>query len=89
MLLVERLYTQYLNDKVNYDKIEKYYLGHSDAVENYVKTERSNLKVNLNYLKKFVKEETAYSVGNPVTYQTKDEDDTVIADIDDVLENFK
>lgn len=88
-MLVKRLYKEYISEKNNYDKIENYYLGKTDALENYTNTQRSNLKINLNYLKKFVKEETAYSVGNPITYQSKNKDGKAVEALDNILENYR
>ena len=71
--MINHLYNGYKKELQNYKKIYDYYLGHTDALKNYVTTDRSNQMVGLNYLKKFVKEETAYSVGNPISYQSKTE----------------
>lgn len=73
-----------------YLKMEKYYKGETDANLNYkVNSGRSNLKVSCNYLKKFVKEETSYSVGNDITYSSKSNDENVQLELDRVMENFK
>lgn len=73
-----------------YKKIEDYYKGITDASLNYkVNSGRSNLKVSCNYLKKFVKEETSYSVGNVISYSSKTDDKNVPLQLDLVMENFK
>jgi len=60
----------------------EYYKGNTDAVNNYTETDRSNNKINTNFLKKFVKEEMSYSVGNPITYISKSSNKSVTDDID-------
>lgn len=71
------------------EKIYDYYRGKTDAINNYkMVTERSNIKINTNFLKKFVKEEVSYSVGNDVTYTSKTGNKEVIEDIDYYLEHW-
>ena len=86
--MINHLYNGYKKELQNYKKIYDYYLGHTDALKNYVTTDRSNQMVGLNYLKKFVKEETAYSVGNPISYQSKTENFEAIKELDLVMENY-
>lgn len=88
--MVEILYSNYLNKKNAYEKIEQYYIGQTDAILNYTTTDRSNSKVSVNYIKKFVKEETAYSVGNPITFSCKREEDReMLYWIDKTNDNFR
>ena len=75
--MVENLYRAFESRKQAFKKMEDYYLGKTDAILNYTKTDRNNLKVSCNYLKKFIKEEVAYSVGNPITYTSKSGDFSV------------
>ncbi len=57
--------------KTKYKKMYDYYKGKTDAIQNYqFITKRSNNKVNLNYIKKFVKEEVSYSVGKELAYES-------------------
>ena len=86
--MINHLYNGYKKELQNYKKIYDYYLGHTDALKNYVTTDRSNQMVGLNYLKKFVKEETAYSVGNPISYQSKTENFEATKELDLVMENY-
>ena len=86
--MINHLYNGYKKELQNYKKIQDYFLGNTDALKNYVTTERSNQIVSLNYLKKFVKEETAYSVGNPIAYQTKTENFEAVKSLDAVMENY-
>lgn len=86
---IKQLYEQYTKDLSNYKKIEAYLKGQTDATLTYQQTDRSNLKVNCNYLKKFVKEEASYSVGNNITYQSKAENEEIINELDLIMENYK
>lgn len=87
---VNKIYEKYTSDKINYTKIKEYFKGNTDAFKNYKQESgRSNLKVSCNYLKKFVKEETSYSVGNPITYGSKKGDSLIQESLDNVMENFK
>lgn len=57
--------------RMTYSKMYEYYKGETDAKRNYKEiVERSNLFTNVNYFKKFVKEEVSYAVGNPITYES-------------------
>lgn len=86
---IKQLYNVYNKDLSNYQKIENYMKNKTDATIQYKQTDRSNLKVNCNYLKKFVKEEGSYSVGNAITYQSKSDNEEVVQDLDSVMENYK
>lgn len=60
-----------------------YYKGNTDAMSKYkFVTERSNLKINTNYIKKFIKEEVSYTVGNEITYESRSGDPNIIKDIE-------
>jgi SPP1 family phage portal protein len=64
-----------------YDDMYKYYKGDTEAMRNYkMVTERSNNKVACNFIKKFVKEEVSYSVGNDVTYISRSGNENIIKD---------
>lgn len=66
-----------------------YYIGNSDAVKNYkFITERSNSKAGVNFIKKFIKEEVSYSVGNDITYISKSGNTDIVKDIDYYLEHW-
>ena len=72
-----------------HQKMYDYYVGDTDAIRNYkMVTERSNNKVRVNFIKKFIKEEVSYSVGNDITYVSKSGNKQVIQDIDYYLENW-
>jgi hypothetical protein len=69
--LVKKAYGSYYILKNVYEKMYRYYEGDTDAIRKYLfVTERSNLKINANYIKKFIKEEVAYTLGNDITYES-------------------
>lgn len=81
--LVKECYSDYLTKKSKYETAYNYYKGKTHAIEQYkMVTERSNNKCNVNFVKKFVKEETAYSVGNAINYISKSGDKKVIDTIE-------
>ena len=81
--LVKEAYALYWKDKKIYEKMYNYYNGDTDAMDNYLFiTKRSNLKVNTNFIKKFIKEEVAYAVGNDITYESRTDNKEVIQDIE-------
>lgn len=83
LALVKKIYGTYNAYKNTYEKMYRYYKGDTDAMRRYkFVTERSNLKINTNYIKKFIKEEVSYTVGNPITYETRNDDDNIINDIE-------
>lgn len=80
--LIKDYYYDFLTDKHIYDKAYNYYKGQTDAIKYYqLVTERSNNKINTNFVKKFVKEEVSYSVGNEVNYLSNKGNDSAIEDI--------
>lgn len=85
--LVRYSYMDYISKVMEYDRIYEYYCGESKALREYkMITSRSNLKINTNFIKKFVKEETSYTVGNPVTYEsTSDEEMQLIEKMKDIF----
>ena len=81
--LVKKAYGSYRAFQNIYEKMYRYYKGDTDAMRKYkFVTERSNLKINTNYVKKFVKEEVSYTVGNPITYESRSDSSNVIKDIE-------
>lgn len=81
--LVKKAYGSYYVFKNIYDKMYRYYKGDTDAIRKYLfVTERSNLKINANYIKKFIKEEVAYTLGNDITYESRNDDSQIIKDIE-------
>ncbi|MCY6958854.1 phage portal protein [Clostridium brassicae] len=81
--LVKKAYGSYYIFKNIYDKMYRYYKGDTDAIRKYLfVTERSNLKISANYIKKFIKEEVAYTLGNDITYESRNNDSNIIKDIE-------
>lgn len=81
--LVKKAYGSYWIFKNIYEKMYRYYKGDTDAIRKYLfLTERSNLKINLNYIKKFIKEEVAYTLGNDITYESRTDNENVVRDIE-------
>ena len=83
LALVKKIYGTYYAYKQIYNKMYSYYKGDTDAMSKYkFVTERSNLKINTNYIKKFIKEEVSYTVGNEITYESRSDDSNIIKDIE-------
>lgn len=81
--IVKKAHGSYYVFKNVYEKMYEYYKGNTDAIKKYLfVTERSNLKINVNYIKKFIKEEVSYTVGNDITYESRSNDKNVVNDID-------
>ncbi|MCW6105644.1 phage portal protein [Clostridium sporogenes] len=87
--LLRKAYEEYKNNKITYDKMYQYYKGNTDAITNYkMVTERSNNKTPVNYIKKFIKEEVSYSVGNDVNYISKSGNENIVNDIDYYIDHW-
>lgn len=81
--LVKKIYGQYIAGRHIHEKMYRYYKGDTDAMRNYkFITERSNIKTNVNYIKKFIKEEVSYTVGNDITYESRSDDSNIVKDIE-------
>lgn len=81
--LLKRCYEDFSAKIPIYESMYSYYKGNTDAMSNYkMITERSNNKTACNFIKKFIKEEVSYSVGNDITYISKSSDDNIVKDID-------
>lgn len=80
---MKKCYEDYKLNKNKYDKMYQYYIGDSDAIKKYSAMEyQESHKMNFNYLKKFIKEEVSYSVGTPVGYISKTNDDNIVQEIE-------
>ena len=83
MILLKNCYADFTVRRQLFNRIYKYYKGNSDAMRHYkMVTQRSNNKTPVNYMKKFIKEEVSYSVGNKITYTSKSGDTNIINDIE-------
>ena len=80
--VIKDFYEDYKSDLPIYEKAYNYYKGNTDAMRNYkMVTERSNNRINTNFIKKFVKEEVSYSVGNEINYLSNTGNSNYIDDI--------
>lgn len=81
--LFKDCYNDFVIKKNMHEKAKDYYKGKTDAMKNYnMITSRSNSKCSVNYIKKFVKEEVSYCVGNPINYISKSGNKSIIDDVD-------
>ena len=84
--VIKDFYEDYKSDLPIYEKAYNYYKGKTDAMRNYkMVTERSNNRINTNFIKKFVKEEVSYSVGNEINYLSNTGNSNYIDDINYTL----
>ncbi len=88
--ILQEAYKEFQFNKSDYDKMYEYYIGNTDAIKEYkFLTKRSNLKVNVNFIKKFIKEEVSYSVGNDINYISKSGNEDIVNDIDYYLDHWE
>ena len=76
--IAEKLYSEYNIRLPLARKQYDYYKGKTDIINNYPVTDRSNRKVNDNYIRTFIEEEVSFMVGQPITYVGEEE---VVRDI--------
>ncbi|MGL6186076.1 MAG: phage portal protein, partial [Clostridium chrysemydis] len=89
MELVKKSQSLFNSIKSKYEKMYDYYKGKTDALNNYqFITERSNNKINLNYIKKFVKEEVSYSVGKDLAYESNTGNVSEIKDVNYTINHW-
>ena len=82
LLLLQQCREEFLLNLVQFEKMQNYYDGKTDALANYqMVTERANNKVSNNMLQKFITEEAAYCVGNKITYTSHANDPDIIETI--------
>lgn len=87
--LLQNCYDDFASKKAIYNKMYEYYCGDTDAVKNYKQISNSSNNItNCNFLKKFVKEEVSYSVGNKLTYTSKLSNESMINDIEYYTAHF-
>lgn len=71
----------------NYQKMQSYYNGQTDAMINYqMITDRANNKINCNFIQKFINEESSYCCGNKITYTSHSGNSQ---EIEDIRNNFR
>lgn len=87
--IIKKCIQEHLSLKSTYDKIYDYFIGESDVYKNYKQlSNRSNRKMKLNYIKKFVKDETSYILSNPLEYQSISGNQELINTIDTNLAHW-
>lgn len=87
--LVKKIHGTYYSEKQEYEKMYRYYKGDTDALRKYqFLTKRSNSKIGTNFIKKFIKEEVAYTIGNPITYESRSDNQDIINDIKTVMSTW-
>lgn len=85
--LCRKLYDEFNKRKITYRKMLDYYNGNTDSFRDYKITDRSNLKCKNNHIRFFVDEEVAYSVGSPVTYVDKGENDNIVSKLEKTIDD--
>jgi SPP1 family phage portal protein len=81
--VLKSCYADFNNKKAKNKLMYDYYKGDTDALKDYkMVTDRSNLKTRVNFIKKFIKEEVSYTLGNKISYLSK----TSNAKITDAIE---
>ena len=83
LALVKKINGNHNANRHIYEKMYRYYKGDTDTMRKYkVIPNRSNIKTSTNYIKKFIKEEVSYTVGNDITYESRSDNKEVIKDIE-------
>src|SRR5699024_10075821 len=87
--LQKKLYNEFQTNKPDYEKMYDYYIGDTDTDQDYkMITPRSHNIVKVNFIKKFIKEEVSYSVGNDINYISKSGNENIVNDIDYYLDHW-
>jgi len=77
--LLNACYTDYNTKLANNQLMYNYYKGETDALKDYkMVTDRSNLKTRTNFIKKFIKEEVSYTLGNKISYLSKSSNTKIV-----------
>lgn len=67
--LIKKCLAELRKNQLKYSVYDRYYRGDHDILRNYAMNEsRSNMKIVVNYFKKFITDEIAYAIGNPISY---------------------
>lgn len=82
--LIRKCYQQLKQNQIKYAVYQRYYDGQHDILNGSYKMNesRSNLKVVVNFFRKFVDSSIAYSIGNPINYSSSEGNDYAIHMID-------
>ncbi len=78
--LLSHVLSDFQTRKTLYDKMYDYCIvGETEAYRKYKRNpKRSNLKIKVNFIKKFIMEEVAYLVSNKITYTSKSDNKDII-----------
>lgn len=78
--LLSNVKSDFQTKKILYDKMYDYCIvGETEAYREYKRNpKRSNLKIKVNFIKKFIMEEVAYLVSNKITYTSKSDNKNII-----------
>lgn len=90
--LVNNCISDYKKQLKTYNKYWDYFIGETDAVKAYRKTQDSNYNnfiVNVNFMKKFIFDESNYLLGNDLTYISKSSNEKIVQTIEDNLDHWK
>lgn len=81
-MLINLCLTDFNKNLHDYKKMYEYYCGDTDAMKHYkMQTKRSNQKTKCNFIKKFIKDEVSYVLGNKITYVSRSSDANIVNDI--------
>lgn len=87
--LIKKCINDYNLKLPKYQNMFDYYKGQTDAIKNYkMITNRANNRVSCNFIKKFIKEETSYILGNKITYISKSGNENIIQAIHDNIAHW-
>lgn len=87
--LIKKCINDYNLKLPKYQNMFDYYKGQTDAIKNYkMITNRANNRVSCNFIKKFIKEETSYILGNKITYISKSGNENIIQAIQDNIAHW-
>ena len=87
--LIKKIHGRYYSEKQEYETMYRYYKGDTDALRRYkFLTKRSNSKIGTNFIKKFIKEEVAYTIGNPITYESRSGNQNIVNDVKTVMSTW-
>jgi SPP1 family phage portal protein len=81
--LFKSCFKDFTDKTANNQLMFDYYKGDTEALKDYkMVTARSNLKTRTNFIKKFIKEEVSYTLGNKISYLSKASDAKIIEAIE-------
>lgn len=86
---LKEIYDEFRKRVTSFQTMTDYYENRSDAMKNYkMITDRSSLKTNTNFIKLFVDEEVSYSLGNDITYTSREGNQEFLDEVTYALGNL-